>query len=83
MVIARSWDWQEGACMALLSQKPPKLAPNHDRRDAPPRRVLPLVVVETCSGELRSGCLGTSLDGIGKIISKHLINLVMLREKFI
>ena len=31
--------------MALLSQEPPGLAPNRDRRDAPPWRVLPLVVV--------------------------------------
>ena len=31
--------------MVLLSQEPPGLAPNRDRRDAPPRRVLPLVVV--------------------------------------
>ena len=32
--------------MALLSQEPPGLVPSRDRRDAPPRRVLPLVVVE-------------------------------------
>ena len=31
--------------MALLSQESPRLAPNRDRRDAPPRLVLPLVVV--------------------------------------
>ena len=31
--------------MALRSQGPPGLASNRDRRDAPPWRVLPLVVV--------------------------------------
>ena len=31
--------------MALLSQGPPGQAPNRDRRDAPPWRVLPLVLV--------------------------------------
>ena len=31
--------------MALLSQEPLGLAPNRDRHDVPPRRVLPLVVV--------------------------------------
>ena len=36
---------RKGVRTALLSQEPSGLAPNRDCRDAPPWRVLPLVVV--------------------------------------
>ena len=36
---------RKGVLMAVLSQGPPRLAPNRDRRETAPRRVLPLVVV--------------------------------------
>ena len=45
MVIARSWDYQEGCTYGTLLAGTPGLAPNHDRHDAPPRRMLPLLVV--------------------------------------
>ena len=35
----------KGVRMTILSEGPPGMAPNRDHRDAPPRRVLPLVVV--------------------------------------
>ena len=38
-------DGRKGACMALLSQRPPRLAPNRGPHDAPPRGFLTLVVV--------------------------------------
>ena len=40
------WTSRKGIRVALLSQEPPGLAPNRGRRDAPPWRVLPLVVVD-------------------------------------
>ena len=47
MVIAGIWDYQEVCDHGTpLFYGPPGMAPNRDHRDAPPQRVLPLVVVE-------------------------------------
>ena len=45
MVIAGTWDYQEGRTHGTPLAGTPELASNRDRRDAPPWCVLPLVVV--------------------------------------
>ena len=44
---------KKGARMTFLSQRPPGLALNRDRHDAPPRDVLPLLIevfiIKTCA----------------------------------
>ena len=55
MVIAESWDFQEGCTHGTPLAGTPGMAPNRDRRDAPPWCVLPLVVVVVAEYMSKSG----------------------------
>ena len=67
---------RKGACMALLSQKPAELAPNRDRRDAPPRRAFPFVLVNHLAGAV-TGEAESNVRVLAIELSPWLLTLIL------